>query len=358
MVLLLFFNKGSTVYKQIKILIMNRISGLLCVILCYSCTFSNETEKYQGKRDKIVNVRDRVKEIKMEEPLISSLNRMYIMDNYLIIQDMKSYKDIIHLFDKNDFTYVTGLAEKGQGPNEIANMGLIALDEAQHKFYVSDHGKQRVLSYDVDSVLSHASYQPEVKMKMDETIFPDHYQIINDSVAICRVIQLLEPGNFNPTVGKMDMKTGEITPMKYENPHITGRKRSSMVASIENGLYLEYYHNHDLMTICNLDGDLICNVYGPDWSDDSDRGGDYYYSNAIFCGNKIFATYLGEKFMVNGRGQLPTLFLVFDLYGNYIQTLDTGCYIIDFCYDTANNRIILSMNDEKQFAYLPLDGLI
>jgi hypothetical protein len=335
---------------------INRFLCFLLAVFCWGCADSS-TEKHQGKRDKVVNVRDRVVEIKIEEPLINSFNRLHVMDNYLIIQDMKAVKEMIHLFDKNDFTYVTSLAEKGQGPHEIANMGLIAIDEARHKFYVSDHGKQRLLSYDIDSVLS-LTYQPEVKMQMDEITFPDYYQIINDSVAICRVIQRLGAGNYKPTVGKTNMKTGGIELMKYEHPHITGRKRSSMVASIENGLYVEYYHNHDLMTICNLDGDLIYNVYGSDWSKDSDRGGDYYYTDAIFCGDKIYAAYLGGKSIVDGRSQLPTRIRVFDLRGNYIQTLETNLYISNFCYDADNNRLILSMNDEMQFAYLPLEGLI
>jgi hypothetical protein len=277
------------------------------------------------------------------------------MDDYLIIQDMHGLDELIHLFDKNKFKYVTSIAYRGQGPNEITNMGLIAVDETHRKFYVTDHGKQRVLSFDLDSVVSHAaSYMPEVKMKMDRALFPDYFQIVNDSISIGKIIQPIGSNNFKPRVGKMNMNTGEITLMKYEHPKITERKRSSVAVSIEHGIYVEYYNKRDLLTICNLDGDLICNIYGPNW--DPTWGPNNYYSKAVFCGDKIYAAYLGERGITEeGHVNRATKLLVFDLQGNYIQTLETGLHINDYCYDKDNNRIILSLEDEIQFAYLPLD---
>jgi hypothetical protein len=337
---------------------MNRILYFLFIVGCCSCTGSNETEKYQGTRNNIIQVRDKVEEIKIEEPLISSSTSLYLMDDYLIIQDLRGLDKLIHLFDKNNFTYISSIAQRGQGPNEIANMGFISIDEAKRTFYVADHGKQKIFSYDLDSVVSHSSsYMPGVRMEIDEFLFPDYFQIINDSISICRIIHRTGSGNFKPTVGIMNMNTGEITLMKYEHPKITEIKRSSVAASITNGIYVEYYHNHDLMTICNLNGDLVYNVYGPDWSDDSGRGDNYYYSHVVFCGDKIYAKYLGERLLrENGQVNRATQLLVFDLQGNYINTLDTGLGIRSFCYDKENNRLLLSLNDDIQFGYLPLDG--
>jgi hypothetical protein len=300
-----------------------------------------------------------VEEIKIEEPLIGSIANLYIMDKYLIIQDVKSFDKLIHLFDKNNFEYICSIAERGQGPNEITNMGFIAMDAVHRKFYVFDHGKQKIFSYDLDSVLTYAStYVPGVKREMDETLFPSEYEMLNDSISIGRIIQPIGTNNFKPRVGKMNMNTGEITFMKYEHPEITGRKRSSAAVSIEHGIYVEYYSEHDLMTICNLEGDLICNIYGPNWSTTS--GPNDYYGRTIFCGDKIYARYSGERGGVSKDGQVKraTQLLVFDLQGNYLQTLETELRIRTFCYDKENNRIILSLDDEIQFGYLPLDWLI
>jgi hypothetical protein len=67
------------------------------------------------------------------------------------------------------------------------------------------------------------------------------------------------------------------------------------------------------------------------------------------------AAYSGETY---GRNDFATKFFIFDVSGNYIQTLETGYKILDFCYDKENNRIIMGLDDEMQFAYLDLNKVI
>jgi hypothetical protein len=329
---------------------------LLALLVC-SCTVSTETEKYQRRRNNIVDVRDKIVEIKIEDPILSSLNRLHLMEDYLIIQDLQSFDKLIYLFDKNDFRYITCTGDRGQGPDEIANMGLITVDKARRSFYVTDNGKLKILSYHLDSVLSNPACAPEVRMELNETIFPGYYQLIDDSTAICEIIQPIGTSNYKPMPGKMNMNTGEITLMKYEHPEIkTSRKRSYVATSVEHGLYAEYYHRCDLMTLCTLDGDLICNIYGPGWKNDNRRT--RYYEKVVFCGDKIYAGYSGGRpFDDQMRSILPTRIIVFDLQGNYIHTLETGLHISDFCYDADNNRLLISQfngDNDIQFAYLPL----
>ncbi|MDR1344454.1 MAG: 6-bladed beta-propeller [Tannerellaceae bacterium] len=151
---------------------MNRFWSILPALVCCGCNVSTETEKYQASRDNIINVSDRVVEIVIEDPLLGQNNRLYLMDDYLIIQDHRALDRLIHLFDRSSFEYVGGIANRGQGPGEIANMGFIAVDEARHRFYVNDHGKQKIFSYDLDSVLSNSpSYLPEVKLEMSDTLY-------------------------------------------------------------------------------------------------------------------------------------------------------------------------------------------
>jgi hypothetical protein len=66
-------------------------------------------------------VHDKVKEIVIEDVLLSNPVRLYTMNDYLIIVDYKSPDEIIHLFNKHTFAYVTSTAYRGQGPGEIAN---------------------------------------------------------------------------------------------------------------------------------------------------------------------------------------------------------------------------------------------
>ena len=328
----------------------------MVLIVSWSCMHNLETEKHQSHRDHIVNVHERVKEIKISENdvLFGPVTHPAILGNYLIITNPKTIKKLIYIFDKNTFKYITGIAYKGQGPGEITNMGHLATDEANRRFYVSDFGKQVIFSYDLDSILINPFYLPQVKIKMDKDVFPDRYQFINDTLSYCRIIESIGNSDFQDGVGVWDMNTGEIKRIGNKHSRLE-KNRIGVAVSMENGIYVEYSYNYDLLTICNLNGDLKCNIYGPNWSSKRDRKD--HYDKVIFIKNKIFASYGKGNYQTNEY--IPTKFLVFGINGDYLQTIEIGYWIIDYCYDMSNNLIIMCLNDEKmQFAYLDLDGLI
>jgi hypothetical protein len=109
------------------------------------------------------------------------------------------------------------------------------------------------------------------------------------------------------------------------------------------------------MSICTLNGELKCNIYGDRW-DSRTSNKIHHYGFVVFCKDKIIASYSGGNNFSDEY--YPTKFLVFDLNGNYIQTIETEYRIIDFFYDKENNRLIMSLDDEMQLAFLDLNGLI
>lgn len=337
---------------------MNKaVSLFLSIILCWGCSSNLTTEKYQSKRDLTINVHEQIKEIVIEDVLISSLSRMFIINNYLFIVDDKSANEYIHVFNKDNFKYITSTGLKGQGPGEIASIGDIVEDKVNRKFYVSDHGKNRIFSYDLDSAITDPAYLPIEKMKMGDQTFPAKYEYINDTLSIGVTIQRQGNGNFDPVIGKFNMKTGEIIPMGYTiNPRVK-KKRIFFDLSIEYGIYVEAYIPHDLITICSLDGELKYNIYGPNW--DTETNGKDYHKNVEICNNRILTLYSGEKgFTADGSPFYSTKFQVFDLEGNYLKTLETEYNIVYFCYDKDNERILMSQNDDIQFAYLDVGDLL
>lgn len=328
---------------------------LLATLSC-ACTHNTGTEKHQGKRDNIIDVHKKVKKIEINEDeiIIGGIARLYLIDNYLIIEDVKSYDKLIHLFDKNHFTHLASLGNRGQGPNEITNIGHIGINEVRREFYVSDHGKQKIFAYNIDSVLANSDYQATVKMEMNKGLFPSKYQYFNDTLSMGVVIEPIGNSDFDQFVAKWNMNTGEIKPMKHNHPDIK-KKRISFAASLEKGIYVECYAIRDLMTIFDLDGNLKYAVYGPKWNSQWDNI--HYYCKSEFCNDKILATYSGGDWNTNEYNS--TQFLVFNLTGDYIKTIETGYMISDFCYDKKNNRIIMALDDaEIQFAYLELDSLL
>jgi hypothetical protein len=330
------------------------------IIVFWSCTHNSETEKYQKKRNNVINIREKVKEIEFDNVLIGPISPLYLISDYLFISDVETHDRYIHIFNKNTFEYVTSTAYRGQGPDEITRIGHIVFDETENQFFVTDHGKQKIFSYELDSVLVNPLYAPEVKKDMDANLFPDKYLYVNDTLSIGVMIEPVGNSDFKPCVAKWNMLTGEIKKMKYQHPDID-KKRICFAVSMDKEIYVECYLYYDLMTICSLDGELKYNIYGPGWNDRRERTR-YYRYNVAFCKDKIFVLYSGvnPSFSTVDREKRlkhPTKFLVFDLNGDYIKTLETGYQIIYFCYDSENNRIIMTMDDEMQFAYLDLEGL-
>lgn len=327
---------------------------LFSVLLLASCAGDDSTEKYQRNRNEIVDVKAKIQQIDLGALLIGPVADLYPINGYLLIYDLRSYDKLLHVFDMSTFKYLCSGIPKGRGPGEIVIPGSLMIDEAHRKFYAPDHGKLVIYGYELDKFIDDPDYKPATEMKMDQTIFPSDSQYIADDLLFGVMVEPIGTSNFKQSVAKWSMTTGEITRMPYKQPDIELR-RIVYAVSVEDGLYAELYHFHDLMTICDLNGDLKCNIYGPRW--DATPSKEYiYFRKALFCRDKIIAAYSGKKY--DSDDWKPSKLLVFNLEGDYIKMLEVGYKISDFCYDGENNRLILSLDDEIQFAYLDLEGII
>ena len=284
-----------------------------------------------------------MKEIIIDTPLIGGWARPFIVNDYLLISDSQSEEKLISIFDKNNFSYLMGVGDAGEGPNEITNMGVIVPDEVHHRFFVPDYGKLKVLSYSVDSILKNPFYRPEVKGDMKELQFPDRFVYVNDTFCIARSIMVGENKYFQQSLVRWNMLTGEMKLLVEGHPKVE-RKRSQFAVSLEHNLIVDCYAHHDLMTIYDL------------YWDDKTSNDMVYYDAVVICKDKIVAAYAGGR---NWSDEgFPNCFQVYDFDGNYIKTLNIGRKICNFCYDQELNRLIMVLDNEIQFAYLNLDGLI
>ena len=299
-----------------------------------------------------MDVKKRIVPFETDSIMIGAFSNLYVENGYLLITDTKSVEHQVYLFDKKNFRYLAATAPLGEGPNEITNMGHLATDAVHGKFYISDHGKQKIFSYDLDSVLTDSVYTPTVKMGMDATNFPSEYEYVNDTLCIGRTIAPVGETDYVPSVSRWNMLTGEIKPISYNHPDVKW-KRFTYASSAKYGLALQLYAGYDLMTIIDFNGNLKYNVYGPQWRK---RSRNHYYQEAVFCKDgKILASFSGGDY---DREYEPTKLLVFDINGDYIKTLEVGYRIFNMCYDEELNRLYLNFDDEIQFGYLDLDGLI
>ncbi|WP_455672704.1 6-bladed beta-propeller [Phocaeicola sp.] len=341
--------------------VVNAIFCITSVLLVCCCSHRPEYEKRYSSQDNVIRVENELKKIDTGENYITIFGTPYVLNDYLIISDYNSLDKLIYIFDNNTFEYITGIGNRGQGPGEIANLGSIVTNEKENLFYVVDNGRQKILSYSIDSVLVNPYYNPEEKATFGEKAFPQVFQYVNDTLSFALFFKGSDDGDYTPVVSKWNMLTGKTVFMNYAGHPQIKRKRVSFASSVEHGIYVEAYWYHDLMSLCTLDGNLKCNLYGGNWSDKTSNR-NRYFRNVAFCDDKIIASYLGGERLSGQQGgqkvNYPTDLVVFDLDGNYLATLGVGYPIITFCYDKGHNRIILALDNEMQFAYLNLDNLI
>lgn len=332
--------------------------------LCYSCT-KEEKNKKTFENGNIVDVSSKI--IFVKNDIILGKSRLSIIGKYLLAKDLKALDKGLVLFDKNTFEYVTSTGTRGQGPGEISNYGqlLTVSDSKNGLIYGFDYGKLSLLCFSLDSVLLSKKYLPQEVLRLDGVKMPGRMVQYNDSVFMGRGLQIIEKRTFGERTITFNCKTGLIKPFGYENPELKTNRdtRGYFALSHNNGVYVNCYSNQDLMTICKLDGSLLFNVLGSEWANNNKYRKLFYTGVQIF-NDKIIASYVGSEATIidkykRRKGALPTQFLVFDISGNYLKTLETKHEIADFCIDSDSGRLIMFLADTDQsLSYIDLKSLL
>lgn len=330
------------------------ISFTLLVLLCMAGCNGGVTEKHQNSRNKNINVADKIIDIKPGILFGNSL--LYIIDDVLIVHEMNPEgRKGIHLFNKNTFEYITSTGFIGRGPGEITSPGRIGIDRRNRVLWVQDHGNKVMWKFPLDSILNNEMFKPKIKLDLNYDSFLERFGFINDSIAIGKSVQIIG-GSWVMAMSKLNIYSNVIKKYGYEHPGTYGKISNSLFAlSVENNFYVNCYYYCDLMTICDLEGNLKYNIYGPDGLNNKDNINSYYFDVDLF-GKNIIASYIGEPGLTfdgnNYRGTSPSKFLVFDMDGNYLKTIETGYKFSRFCVDEENQRIIVSFdNREEQLGY-------
>lgn len=329
----------------------------LCIL--FACKQGDTTEKCQKSRDDIVSVKQQIKEITIDENdvIIGGHARVYAMKNYLLVLDPRSTNKLVSIFNMEDFKYIGGVVNFGQGPDELANPGDLIPDEEHGMFYIGDYSKMKLFSFHLDSLLRDTlNYKPGLKARLKMNRFLTDCVYINDSIFVGRAITPKGKSDYTPAVAKWNLQTGEITLLSTNAPELE-KKRVTCSASAEYRLALETHTYRDLITIVDFDGNIKCNVYGPEWTETLPSKEIHYFDNGLFCkGDKFVVPYSGGS--NKGDSYYSTKLMVFKTNGDYVKTLDLGYKINGLTYDNKYNRLIFCFNDEIQFGYLDFDGLI
>lgn len=326
------------------------ISISILLTCCLNNTIS-VTEKIQKQRDNIVNVSNKITDIKTE--VLLGKSELYIIDDILIVKEMfPKGEKAIHLFNKNTFKYLTSTGIMGKGPGEISNPGILGIDRKNRIFWVPDNGKWIMYKFPLDSALNNSMFKPTIKKNFNKELFLDGFDFQNDSVALGRGVKVTSNTSFETVTAKMNFNTNFIEKYGYENPEAKGEKSNSYLAmSVKNNAYVKSYLKIDLITICDLEGNLRCNIYGPGWTKEKNVKNNFY-NFADFFDRKIIFSYIGVGSKVTKgkivKADFPSNLIIFDTEGNYLKTIDSGFEFCRFCIDEENKRVIAYFTDRDE----------
>lgn len=336
----------------------NIIYLFVSLIFIISCKNSAEQslEVKQKERSNIIDVSNSIVDIKTN--ILFGNCFLYIIDNFLVIcENSPSGDKGIHLFDKNTFKYITSTGIIGKGPYEVTRQGRIGIDHENKVLWVSDHGKQVMWKFPLDSILRNNLFKPTEKLDLLNKLFIERFGFLNDSIAIGKAVHVLNTDKYEMVTAKLHLNTNKTEIFGYEHPAAVGKKSNSLFAlSLNNNFYVNCYSNCDLMTICDLSGNPLCNVVGPDGLENKNFKNAYFFGVDILKSN-IVASYIGDVSYYYDefkriKGNLPSKFLIFDKAGNYKSTIETGSKFTYFCVDEANSRIIAYFDGrENPLAY-------
>ena len=321
---------------------------------------SDKSKTFTETLEKTINVKDKITDIKTD--LLFKYCSMTISDSILIVNELTpTGAKGIHFFNKNNLKYITSTGFVGKGPGEIARLGESTINFNSKVIWVDDYAKMVSWKFPIDSILSNESFIPTEKLKMDKDLFQVKYAFINDSIAIGRSVIPTSYHSMDIATTKRNIYDSKIEKYGYHHPDLKGRESySSFELSNKNEVYTICFTFVDLMTICDLEGNLKYNIYGSQWSPKETKGIQFYGEVKTYK-NYIIASYIGGKHVVTAAdgGRVhnsPSKLLVFDIDGNYVKTIEVGHEFSEFCIDEDNNRVIAYFDNRiNPLGYFSLD---
>lgn len=325
------------------------ISVLLCLV---SCDKGGETRTVMlTNRDNVQNVKEKIQTFEPNGRYFGSMVTASIYDDILILVDMQSSDSLIFLYDLNNLGCLASTGIRGRGAGEIARIGSVVIDEYNHKFYIADHATYKMLSYDIDSLIRmKQEYEPDLKWKMIPSRFPNGFVVVSKDKAIAKMIEPIGNSDYGMSLSAMNLEDGNMLDFDDLHPEIS-KRRFSLAVSSSNKIIVEAFSSQNLLTIADLQGNIICDVVGKDASERK-----AYYTAVAITNNRIFAAFSGKNFR-DYEAFLTSKIDVFDFDGNYIKTLDVGYNVRHLYYDNKRNRLFFIFEDTIQFGFLDLNDL-
>lgn len=327
----------------------------IATILLLSCEKVNKNliSEFKESPEKTINVKNRITEITTD--LLIGFGEFSIIDTLLVYNDFASTTDKgIHFLNKNTFEHVTSTGYLGRGPGEIISLGANAVSPDQSVLWVDDHGNQVRWKFPLDSILKNEDFLPQDKVPMNPNFFLKEYEFLNDTTVLGIAIIPLSANSMEMAMAKSDFRTTQTEKFGFKHPDIKDRYETYATSklSIKHNIYINCFERIDLMTICDLDGNLIKAISSEQKNNETHDFLIHFFKNADVYKDLILVSYMGKEAVIQEEGKAPEFFsptklLVFDVDGTFIKTIEVGYQFSSFCVDEDNERVVLFFEDRE-----------
>lgn len=334
---------------------------LLSIVFTFGC--SSKSGKEYKIENNITDASDQIHDLTLKTFIDKSF--LYVVNDYLLVlEPMPQKNKSIHLIDLNSLSYKASGGFMGEGPGELIRPGRVGVDEKNNLAWIPDFGKMNLVPFSLDSIMADSVYRPLSYVRMKPELFIERFGLINDSIALGKAVAPSSRSTFIMDMVKLNLNSGDIQKFGYVNPQVSEKHTNSLFAlSLTNKRYANVYIEENLITICDLDGNLISDVHGEEIK--LEKGATTaYFSGVDFYMNYILASYIGgDDTIINEfqrqAGNSPSKILIFDVNGNYIKAIEVGNKFYYFCVDEVHNRLFFYFIDrENPIGYLNLDQLL
>ena len=350
--------------NELDVLNMKLIGIFIAVIFFISCNTEQDKKKF-SQFPKTIQLKGET----VKSRPFKSMDITGIVDSLLIISTMLSDYEF-YLFNKKDFSFIGKAGKTGRGPKELTSPVNGNIDKDINCLYSGDRSKLKLFRFDLNSMIQHKNYLPELYMELPEKFsLANRINVINDSIVLGSGISKYSACLLNKE-GKIIKKLGKV-PERPENidaiMHSNLYTRFLTYNHDQRKLALGYF-NFDKLKGFNLSGSLAFKKTGPDFIRAGHKDirqptkfktayhglrSDNHYIYGLYSGRK--AATRKPQSSSGIKNVYPKNIHIFNWKGNPLLKVILDQPIVDFIVDKDNQRLIGLAYKNKPFSFVVYD---
>lgn len=339
---------------------MKKVFVILGIIafLIISCSQSHKNIVDEGAYP-AVNMK--LREVAFDEHTMFPTDVLIFSDSILVVHERKNQIGFLTAYNILTNQLLSAFGAIGDGPNDFLNPRILHDLTTNENLYIGDLDK--ITRFSIDSITT-SGYNGEKIQTLPSEIKGYNYLLIdNDSL-----IAYNQAGEHPLSVFNKQAKSLRFTDYY---PEIDWKEGSEYIKNTDvfancmtsNGeLIAIAYHNWNTISIITPNGDVIKELYFPDWDYNIgkmsidpttknlrfDENAKIYFTKIRSNDNYIFALGWSATKAQIKNGEVPSFILVMDWEGNIIRKINFDRSVASFCINNETIPYVTAMGDDGE----------